>query len=142
MSKAFTTKAVMDFEPGVSGLALNSTGQKHQTADAWAPKLGDLAMLPYRRGRFAYKLRQSGSATTGTAKIEIMAGTVVLDTITLSLNGSGGDVTGAVDLDLSSVAGETGIKMRLSVDTAADTAITADLWGRLEVSTPLIVSTC
>lgn len=142
MSKAFTTKTVMPLEPGISGLDLATTGIKHNTAADFAAKLEDLAMLAYRRGRAKYKLALNQTTTAGEVTVSFRAGAVEVGSDTFTVGGNGQVFTGAVDLNLGGVAGETGITMRVNVDTAADASTTAQAWGQVEVSTPLVVSSC
>lgn len=66
---SFTTKTVQPLEPGVSGVALDSVGIAHETAQAFGATLEDLAMLAYRRGKARFKLKLSTASTAGAATV-------------------------------------------------------------------------
>lgn len=137
----FTSKTEMQFEKLLGNIALDATGEAHSTADDFAPRLGDLSFIPYRRAVFAYKLKLDASAGSGEATISLEAGGTALVSETLDLT-SATEFTGRVEVDLSSVAGETKLKTVLDVGTAAPASRTGELDSRLIVEVPLITSSC
>jgi hypothetical protein len=142
MSK-FTAKTQLSFEPNVSGVALNVDADTvaHTTAVAWAPTLGDLSFIPYRRALARYKIKTSSLATTGTITVDIIAGGTIKGTTSVVLS-AGAEQSGQIAVDLSSVAGETPILARVTVDVEANTGITMSFNAALDIEVPLIVSSC
>jgi hypothetical protein len=139
---SFTTKTVQPLEPGVSGVALDSVGIAHETAQAFGATLEDLAMLAYRRGKARFKLKLSTASTAGAATVRFLAGSVQVGTKDIAIGGAGAAIMDTLDLNLGGVAGETPITMQVEMTTAADAGVTAEVYGRVEVSTPLVVSGC
>lgn len=141
MSK-FTTKAQFLFEPGVSGVVLDAVGVQHTSNSAFAPTLGDLSFIPYRRARLKYKLALSAASTAGAVDLVLNAGGVERARIPVAIAGGGAAIIGAADVDLSGIAGESAITLSVDVTTVADAGVTASVFASLDVAVPLIVSGC
>ncbi|MDL0433962.1 hypothetical protein QPM17_22740 [Marinobacter sp. TBZ242] len=134
---ASANKSRLPLEPGVNGLALDSTGNKHTTDTAYQVELGAVSELLYKRGEVLYKLALSAASAAGAATLTFKAGAVTLKTIALDLT-TATVFTGREVVSLAGLEGTQGIAVTLSVDTAADAGITAALYTAVDIEIPLV----
>lgn len=137
----FVHASQFQFEPFITGLAVDAVGVKHTTSNEWAPRLRDLAAAKHRRGQMRFKIQTNQATAGGEITLNLKAGSVVKHTEVIAL-GATTSYSGLVDVDLSGVAADTQIKLELDVTTAAAAGTTADLVAALDVSTIAITSSC
>lgn len=136
----FANKTQLCFEPGISkAVAVDETGSAYETPLVFQETLGDLSRLSYLNGQFKYRVELSGVATVGAATIKLMAGAVEICKDTLPLS-SGQTFNGSLPADIHTIAGSARLAVVLTVETAADENVTAQLVGVLEVSHPIVIA--
>jgi hypothetical protein len=142
MSK-FTVKTQFNFEPNVTAITLDGAPATvaHTTAQPWGPTLGDLAFIPYRRALARYKISTSALATVGSITFDVVAGGVVRGSKEIDLT-AGANQSGQIPVDLATVAGETPVYVRVTINESADSGVTMQLDAALDIEVPLIVSGC
>ncbi|MBE98721.1 MAG: hypothetical protein CMP77_02040 [Flavobacterium sp.] len=124
-----------------NAIELETEALVFDTPEALRDRLGDLARLKYVAGEWGAHLKaDSELGSTGVVLLELMAGAVVVDSMTVDLGGSS-EAGQRKEVDLFSVGGAQRLHVRATVDTA-DTGRTVALTSYLVVSQPLSVSGC
>lgn len=112
-----------------------------ETPENIKPNLGNLASLDYKPTEWRYLLRLSAAPTQGSATIKLKAGTVVIASETVSLNG----ITTASNrrmIALSGVKGEDRLSVEVDVTAAADAGITGTIDSTLSIDHPVVSAGC
>ena len=138
----YTHKTRQIFEPSPNSVSIDANGTPYTTPLSWAVTLGGLAFLQVLESSFVYNVRLDAASTIGSAVVQIKHGDTVLGAKTLDLSNGEVEYMGSIDLDLTGVNGAAKIVCSLVVETASSAGRTAQLFGALDLSGPLIVSGC
>lgn len=122
-------------------LVLETEALVFDTPEALRDRLGDLARLNYIAGEWGAHLKaDSQLGSSGVVLLELMAGEVVVDSMTVDMGGAA-ESGQRKEVDLFSVGGAQRLHVRATVDTA-DAGRTVALTSHLVVSQPLSVTGC
>ncbi|WP_432209984.1 hypothetical protein [Marinobacter alkaliphilus] len=132
-------KTQLNFEPKMP-VALDTVATT-STPDAMATEIGPLVALNYRPARFQFLGRLDAQATQGEAVVKLTAGSTIVYSQTIALNGVT-QFSNDVGVDLSGVNGETVLKTEVEVTSAANAGRTLQLDSRVEISVPGISTGC
>lgn len=128
----------IDLEPLVTGLAMDTTGLKHSTANPYRCRLGSVSELLYKRGSGVFKLKLSSAPTTGTVTVRFQLGTKILASKVLDLSGGSIEYMDTLDISLAGAEGTQEVLAQVEVDAAADGGITADFHAGVNIEIPLV----
>lgn len=138
----FANKTQFNFDPlTVSGIDLVTTGVAYATDPAHRETLADLARLSDLRAKFRYTLALNQATAAGVVQVKLMAGTTEVHAVTVDPTASQ-RLTGAVDVDISQVAGATALRLEVEVSTSCDAGTTGTVGGVLDVEHPIVITGC
>lgn len=138
-SEPFANETALPMDPLPAAVAVDATADPAYTTPVeHRPALRDLSRLAYIGGRARATVRLNQSTAAGTATLRLTDGNNTLQSWSVDLTTSQHQ-TFAADVDLSGVAGASGLRFELSVDTAADADTTAEVAGVVHVSHPLVL---
>lgn len=109
----------------------STTGEKDTVPVAMRPTLGPLSMLQYKTARLRWSIEGAGAAE-GNLALKADGTTLANEDISAG--------SGAVDVDLAGVQGQTPLELVADVTTAGDAGATVQ--AVLDVEQPLIMSGC
>lgn len=135
---AHFTSAVFELLPPSVAVDATSTGV-YVTPTAAAPQLRDVSRLSYIGGRLRAVVVLSGSSSAGAATLRLTDGATDYASVSLDL---ASNTRFNIDetVDVSQANGQNGLQLALDVDTAADSGITAEVAGALDVYHPLVLT--
>lgn len=140
--QTFSFKSQFGFEPRAAAVPVDAVNASaYATPAAFQESLDDLARLSYLKGALRYKVAQSAKPAAGAATLKLTDGVTDYASVALALS-SAAVLTGALDVDLSAISGQTKLQMVLDVTTAADAGTTASVDAQMEVTMPLMLSGC
>lgn len=138
----FSNKTQFNFDPlSVSGIDLVAAGVAYETAQAHRETLADLARLSDLRAKFRYSIQLNQATTAGVLSVKLMAGVTEVGSATVDPT-TGTRLTGALDVDVSEVAGSTALRLELEVVTSCDAGTTGAVAVALDVEHPVIITGC
>lgn len=114
-----------------------------QTPIGMRPQLGSMANLAYVPARAGYLIRLSAAATTGVATLRLTDGVnTIVEVAGINLSAAQ-EISDTVDyVDLAAVKGQSRLYWECEITSAADAGVVAEVFGRLELGSPLTVAGC
>jgi len=137
-STIMANSTTLNFEPN-KAIDLGVVAS-NPTNEILRPRLGPLNAISFKQCFLKYSLVISGAPGEGTAIIKLFAGTVLIVSASVSLDGNG-TRAGNIPVDLSQVAGETALNVDCDVTVAGVDGVGA-FNAYVVIETPVSVSGC